>query len=395
MPTDSKSLENLSRLSIWTTELLEQILKKRPHTPLAYLQVYLLPQPIEMSVYTQPRHFVPLPQQLKVPDTNPVLPDQIFATRKRQLEKLEPPQHPELEELLNVLSPLTINNSTAKQLEKDIHIFLGWSNQQKVKYLDSDLAWINKIAEVGNSSDGNEFERLVRKSFIKLGFSCSNTNPKANLEPEKVGGAGGVDFYCESPYPVVGECKATKSEKVPSSTPGQLIQLGKNHLQEKYEPCVKIILAAGELTKDALLTTQNNQMNVITPETLEKLVELQSHYQGCVNLIELKQYLQQEPFGLADDKINSYISKIKQDIKLRSHLIEIVKKHQENTGDKNIEVATLYGAYGYSNPPQSLSRQQMHEILIELSSPLTGYLGRIKGTDWKSDKFYFLRDLPT
>lgn len=247
---------------------------------------------------------------------------------------------------------------------------------------------------MGNSSDGNEFERLVRKSFIKLGFSCSNTNPKANLDPEKLGGAGGVDFYCESPYPVVGECKATKSEKVPSGTPGQLIKLGHAHLPQIYDFCVKIILAAGELTKDAILTAQNNQMNVITPEILEKLVKLQSNYQGCINLFELKQCLQQEPFGLADDKIIGYISKIENNIKLRSHLIEIVKKHQENTGDKYIEVATLYGAYGYSKPPQSLNRQEMHEILIELSSPLTGYLGRIKGTDWNSDKFYFLRDLP-
>ena len=83
-------------------------------------------------------------------------------------------------------------------------------------------------------------------------------------------------------------------------------------------------------------------MNVITPETLEKLVELQSHYQGCVNLLELKQCLQQEPFGLADDKVNSYISKIEQDIQLRSHLMQIIKKHQENTGDEHIEVTTLY-----------------------------------------------------
>jgi hypothetical protein len=37
----------------------------------------------------------------------------------------------------------------------------------------------------------------------------------------------------------------------------------------------------------------------------------------------------------------------------------------------------------------------MHEILIELSSPLTGYLGRKKGSDWKSDRFYFIRNLPT
>ena len=72
--------------------------------------------------------------------------------------------------------------------------------------------------------------------------------------------------------------------------------------------------------------------------------------------------------------------------------MQIIKKHQENTGDEHIEVTTLYGAYGYSNPPQSLNLQEMHEILIELSSPLIGYLGRIKSTDWKSDKFYFLRD---
>ena len=66
--------------------------------------MYLLPEPIEIPVYNQPRHFVPLPQQLKVSDTNPILPDKIFATRKRQLEKLEPPAHTELEELLVVLS---------------------------------------------------------------------------------------------------------------------------------------------------------------------------------------------------------------------------------------------------------------------------------------------------
>jgi hypothetical protein len=246
---------------------------------------------------------------------------------------------------------------------------------------------------VGNSSDGNQFERLVRKSFIKLGFTCSNSNSKANLDPEKVGGAGGVDFYCEYPYPVVGECKATKSEKVPSSTPGQLIQLGKNHLQEHFDSCVKIILAAGELTKDALLTTQNNHMNVITPETLEKLVELQSNYQGCVNLLELKQCLQQEPFGLADDKVNSYISKIEQDIQLRSHLVQLVKNYLQNSNLDSTGVEALHGAYFSSQPPQPLLEKEMHEILIELSSSLTGYLGRIKGADWKSDKFYFLRDL--
>lgn len=393
---DKQSLEKLSRLTIWTQEALDKILHQQQHIFLSYLRVYKLSQPYEISLEIESNKlgkYIGLPKPLTVSNINPVLTDNIFNTRKRQLEKLESPPHPELENLLDVLSPLAIKNPAAKHFQDNIHLFLGWSNQKLAKHFDSDLIWINKIAEVGNSSDGNEFERLTRKSFIKLGFSCSNTNSKANLDPEKVGGAGGVDFYCEYPYPVVGECKATKSEKVPSSTPGQLIQLGKNHLQDKYEPCVKIILAAGELTRDALLTTQNNHMNVITPETLEKLVELQSHYEGCVNLLELKQCLQQEPFGLADDKVNSYIRKIEQDIKLRSHLVELVKYYLQNSNLDSTGVEALHGAYFGSQPPRQLKIEEMHEILIELSSSLTGYLGRTKGADWKSDKFYFLRDL--
>ncbi|MEL6461523.1 MAG: DUF1802 family protein, partial [Cyanobacteria bacterium J06621_15] len=390
---DEKYLAALSKLTIWTQSALEETLKVRKNIFLVYLRVYQLNKEIEITVKGKNNIFIVLSKPLTVSNTNPILTDNIFNTRKRQLEKLEPPAHPELENLLDVLSPLAIKNPAAKQFQDNIHLFLGWSNYKQQKYIDSDLVWINKIAEVGNSSDGNEFEKLTRKSLIKLGFSCSNTNSRANLDPEKVGGAGGVDFYCEYPYSVVGECKATKSERVPSSTPGQLIQLGKNHLQEKYDPCVKIILAAGQLTNDALLTTKNNHMNVITPETLEKLVELQSHYEGCVNLLELKQCLQQEPFGLADDKVNSYIRKIEQDIKLRSHLVELVKYYLQNSNLDSTGVEALHGAYFGSQPPRQLNIKEMHEILIELSSSLTGYLGRTKGTDWKSDKFYFLRDL--
>lgn len=134
-------------------------------------------------------------------------------------------------------------------------------------------------------------------------------------------------------------------------------------------------------------------MNVITPETLEKLVELQSHYQGCVNLLELKQCLQQEPFGLADDKVNHYIDKIENNIKLRSYLVELVKNYLHNSKIDSAVVEALHGVYFGSNPPQPLKLKEMHNILTELSSPLTGYLGKITGMDWKHDKFYFLRDL--
>ncbi|MEH2085625.1 DUF1802 family protein [Nostoc sp.] len=389
---NAESLVALSHLTIWTKKGLQEILTQRHNIFLAYLRVYQLPKSIEVAIKSNSL-FISLPQSLNVSEEKPVLNDRTFAQRKRQLEKLEPALHPELEELQSAIAPLTISQPAAKQLDDDIKVFLGWSSNHSNQKFDSDLVWIKKIANVGNSSDGNEFERLVRRSLIKLGFSCSNTNSKANLDPDKLGGAGGVDFYCEYPYPVVGECKATKSENVPSKTPGQLIQLGKNHLQEKYDSCLKIIVAAGELTPDALLTTRNNQMNVIRPETLQKLVELQAHYKNSINLLELKECLQQAPFGLAEDKINTYIDKVEQSIRLRSHIIQLVKNYLENSGIESAGVESLHGAYFGSNPPQPIKTPEMHEILIELSSPLTGYLGRIKGSDWKSDRFYFLRDL--
>ncbi|WP_348535517.1 hypothetical protein [Komarekiella delphini-convector] len=211
------------------------------------------------------------------------------------------------------------------------------------------------------------------------------------MNPDATGGAGGMDFYAEQPYPIVGECKATKTEKVTDSTPAQLLKIGMNHLGKvKYENSIKLIVAAGELNFFALRTATENQMNVISPETLQKLVELQAHYKNSINLLELKEYLQQAPFGLAEDKVNTYIDQIEQSIKLRSHIIQLVKKHLEKTNDRDVGVDSLHVAYIYDNPPQSLTPKELYEIMIELSSPLTGYLGR----DKKSDRFYYLRDLP-
>jgi len=79
---------------------------------------------------------------------------------------------------------------------------------------------------------------------------------------------------------------------------------------------------------------------------------------------------------------------------LRSHIIQLVKNYLQNSGAESAGVDALHGAYFGSNPPQVLKTVEIHEILIELSSPLTGYLGRIKGINWNSDRFYFLRDLP-
>ena len=386
---DAISLEALSKLTIWTPAVLEKILQQQQHIFFAYLRVYKLPQPQEVpakpNINDKVGKFVSLP--LTITNSTPVLSDRTFAQRKQQLQNLESPLHPELEELQSQLATLT--QPAAKQLDNDIKVFLGWGSKSAIQSLDSDFAWIKTIAKVGNSSDGHKFEKLVRQALLKLGFTGSGLNP------EETGGSGGMDLYCEYPYPVVGECKATKSEKVSDGTPAQLLKIGMNHLgKSQYEDSIKLIVAAGELNFYAQRTATENYMNVISPETLQKLVELQAKYKGSINLLELKQYFQQEPFGLADDKINDYIQKINRNIKLRSHLITIVKNYIQNANKKSAGVQALHGAYVASQPPQPLNIEEMHEMLIELSSPLTGYLGRDKGDNMNSDRFYFLRDLP-
>ncbi|MEH2410359.1 DUF1802 family protein [Nostoc sp.] len=390
---ETKPLDILSKLTIWTPKVLKEILRQQQYIFLAYFRVYQLPQLQEILVNPNIQEklgkFVSLPNSLTVSEEKPILTDRIFTQRKHQLEKLEPALHPELEELQSAIASLAISQPAAKQLDDDIKVFLGWSSDQATNPLDLDLLWIQKIAEVGNSSDGHTFEKLVRRGLLKLGFTGSGLNPDA------VGGAGGMDFYAEQPYPIVGECKATKTEKVTDGTPAQLLRIGMNHLRKvQYENSIKLIVAAGELNFYALRTATENQMNVIRPETLQKLVELQAHYKNSINLLELKDCLQQAPFGLAEDKLNIYIDKVEESIKLRSHIIQLVKNYLQNSGIESAGVESLHGAYFGSHPPQPLRTTEMHEILIELSSPLTGYLGRIKSSNLNSDRFYFLRDLP-
>ncbi len=379
--------DTLSQLTVWTKEALQLSLGQRPHIFLAYLRVYMLSDYLDILSQSQNSQFLPLRPSLNVSEDKPILTGRTFAQRKHQLENLQPPLYPELEKLQSAIAQLSQTNSAAQKLDNDIKIFLGW-NSRKLETPDSDLVWIDKIAEVGNSSDGHTFEKFVRRGLLKLGFTGSGLNPDAT------GGAGGMDFYAEQPYPIVGECKATKTEKVTDGTPAQLLKIGMNHLGKfQYENSIKLIVAAGELNFYALRTATENQMNVISPETLQKLVELQAHYKNSINLLELKECLQQSPFGLVEDKVNSYIDKVEKSLNLRSHILQLLKKHLEKTGDLNVGIDALVVAYIYDSPPETLKDKELYEILIELSSPLTGYLGRIKGSDWKSDRFYFLRDL--
>jgi hypothetical protein len=163
--------------------------------------------------------------------------------------------------------------------------------------------------------------------------------------------------------------------------------------RDKFLESTKLVIGPGNPSVDMLKAAQEWKVSIINAMTLQKLVELKAKYPGAVNLVELKPYL--EMGRQIDDRINDYIQKVEREIRLRSQLIKIVKNRLEITGVENAGVEALHGAYyANPNPPQPLNLQEMHEILIELSSPLTGYLGRIKGENGQSDRFYFLRDLP-
>lgn len=393
----SKPLDILSQLTIWKPEIFTEILEKQPHFFLAYLRVYHLSQPLEIpaipNIQNKLGKFVGLPN-ISASEAKPVLSDQVFLQRKQQLENLQPPLHPELEELQSSLSQIANNNLAAQQLENDIKVFLGWSNEPTINTLNSDLAWIKTIASLGDRSiefeekksnyqAGTDFENISRQSLDFLGFK---------VEEDYKGGAGGLDLYCSQPYPLVCECKAGRS--IPDRAVEELDRIGKRHLQENYLQAIRLIIGSGEPTKQLKQSLEKSakisKTSIIKAMTLQKLVELKAKYPGAINLIELKQYL--EP-GQIDDKINEYIDKIEKEIKLRSHIIQLVKNYLHNAEIESTGVDTLHGAYFGSHPPQPLKTEEMHEILIELSSPLTGYLGREKGNDWKTDKFYYLREL--
>ena len=386
-----ESLDSLSLLTVWTKEALQQTLGQRPHLVLAYLRVYLLPQSLEILLQSQNPQFRPLNSSLIVSEANPVITDRTFAQRKHQLEKLQPPLHPELEELQSAIASLTISQPAAKQLDDDIKIFLGWSSDKLIKQTDPNLAWINDIAKLGDRSiekdegksnyqAGTDFEIIARRSLNFLGFK---------VEENYKGGAGGLDLFCSQPYPLVCECKAGKS--IPDRAVEELDRIGKRHLKENYLQAMRLIIGPGQPTKNLKESAQISQISIINVMTLQKLVELKVKYPGAINLVELKQYL--EP-GQIDYKIVEYIDKAEREIKLRSHITQLVKNYLENSGIESAGVEALHGAYFGSHPPQPIKPAEMHEILIELSSPLTGYLGRIKGSNWNSDRFYFLRDLP-
>ncbi|HEY9862606.1 MAG TPA: DUF1802 family protein [Candidatus Obscuribacterales bacterium] len=385
----------LSKLTVWTEAALHKTLEQRGHVFLAYFRVYRLPQPLEIDPVSNSR-FISLPYAITVDESQPILDGHNFENIYRKILNRQPPEHPELEELENAIAQYSNNHLSQKeqiglqQLKANIHNFLGWKTASSLNLNPLDLEWIDKIVPLGNRDHepegtsnyqaGTDFENIVHQSLNFLGFE---------LDQNAKGGAGGMDLYCTKPYPMVGECKAGLT--IPAGATQELIRLGGTHLgQEVFNQAVKLIIGPGKPTPQVQKSAQEFKISIINPMTLEKLVKLQAQYPGSVDLIELKKYLQA---GQMDDKIDEYIETVIKDLKLRSQIIKAIKElntHNSsnlNLPTQNCSVVEVRVQHNAKYEPK-LNDNAVRDLLIELSSPLTGYLGRTK-----DDQFYFLREL--
>lgn len=386
-------LQLLQQIVPGSEEILDRHFTSRKFVFVALLRVYCLPVEIEV-LPVRVGDFSLLKQSMVVNTLQPVISDRIFTKRQQQLNNLSPSVYPQIEALQQQLLGST-PNLQIDAFDRDLRIFLEWEQPAQTHQISTNLNWIEKISEVGNSSDGNEFEKLVRRSCLQLGFTNSLNNIKASLDPDATGGAGGIDVYCNRPFSLVGECKASKHESVSNTVSAQLIHLGITHLgKATFDRSAKIIFAAGSLTSHAQQAAVQTQMNVMTPTTLQRLVTLKSRYPGSIDLRELEQCLKQEPFGEDSDlKVNKYIDSIEQKIQNLVHIISTLKNYLESQPFQEVGIDKFHVVFDLYHPLQKYSEEELYHMMIELSSPLSGHLGRVKGHDWKSDRFYFLRDL--
>ncbi|MFB2917145.1 DUF1802 family protein [Aerosakkonema funiforme] len=393
-PDQKHLLPKIAKSNIWNLSALEQIFNPYQVLKLLILRVYRLPQPCIVNQPTEAGNFYwpKSEDSLTTASQNdsPVIYNASFNKRKTVLLAGEVYPYTTLESLQLQLEQMSSENLDTKLIKHDFKQVLGWSSDKEIKQTEPD--WINQIAEKGNRSKeeddplsnhaaGTAFEDIVRQSLEFLGFTVDYAHR---------GGAGGLDLFCSKPFSLVGECKAGK--KIPNDTAVQLLNLGTIRLSDKeaFNQAAKLIIGPGEPTDQLKKAAKVHGMAIIRPETLEKLVKLHSNHRGSVDLFKLKKYLIE---GQADEEVEKYIKQAEQEIKLRSYIIKLVKKYLENANSEDAGIYELHAVYVVSNPPQPLKREDMQEILIELSSPLAGYLGRKKGNDWQSDRFYYLRDL--
>ncbi|WP_103666524.1 DUF1802 family protein [Pseudanabaena sp. BC1403] len=395
-------LSNLSKFTALSLEELERIFQQRANIFLLSLRVYQLPNPIQV----QPQatgNFVPLSEAVTIINWIPILNDEQFQEAQKQFQSIDLSVIPNeistasimAEEFLEI-NPSFLDGFIEADPNTTVTVDLVDENSStQIAYIEqpneSESDWIKTISTLGDRSikedegksnyqAGTDFENIVRKALEFLGFKADYTHK---------GGAGGLDLLCLEPYALFGECKAGK--KIPNDTAVQLLNLGTLRRRDLFPKAVKLIIGAGNPTTQLEDAAKAHGMAIINAVTLQKLVELKSNHSGSIDLIELRKYF---VGGQSNQEIDKYIEKVTNEMKLRSHIVNLVKRCLETFNSSNVDLNALEGAYHFSNPPQNLSKEELKEMLIELSSPLVGYLGRVEEDGKKCDRFYYLRDLP-
>jgi hypothetical protein len=287
--TDDEAVAAVSDRTSWTKTNFLNHLQNRGKLFLSFLRVYALP--IAMPIETEPDceqlyKFLPLPQYIEVERQGAVLSDAEFIEAKQSF--FEP-------------AKILVHHTHPTEDDKIVDPL-----PEREDVVDSS-DWVSKIVEIGHSSDGHNFEKFVRKGLVELGFSNSQSKVIASLDPEKTGGAGGLDFYADRPYAIVGECKATQGNSV-GDPATQLHRLGIKFLEGDFAHCIKLIVAAGKVTSQANKLAKAHGMNIISPKTMQRLVKSKLDFQDEFDIIQLKSRLEQPVFGEdADRKLNDYL----------------------------------------------------------------------------------------
>lgn len=393
---EQDNLAALSSLTAWSVEYLHELVQERHKIYVLFLQIHRFAQPIDLTMNRLSEDkvgsYIDVPGSWSDQGAQALLPDADFAKRQKQLIKLSPPIHPELHSLQTALVALRQNSLGAMALDRDLRYLLGWSRAEETQLYDSDISWIQRIAQSGDTDNAAEFKQLVFKSWLKLGFV--NADGAMSIEDREE--ENDLDICCQAPFAVVGKCKADRRGVVSQAVLEPLIEASHTSLHpEAFEQVIKIVFTAGPLTEIAQQAAKENKMNVMHPETLQRLTEMKARYPGSIDLLKLKACLQQEPYGEgADEKIGRFIEETFVQLKIRSAVIEAVKLCLENAGQESIgadAVCAAYAALASFGLP-NLSMGEVHDVLIELSSPVAGYLGRTQANNGR-ELFYFLREL--
>lgn len=127
--------------------------------------------------------FAPLPRPYIIDDLQPLLSDYSFARRKEQILHRQVPDSNQIERIYSELTNQHFDSQeldrSRKSLTSEIETLLGWKD---IPFPSIRLPeWTQSITKVGNSSEGNDFEKLVRKGLIEIDFLLAGSTKNFSI----------------------------------------------------------------------------------------------------------------------------------------------------------------------------------------------------------------------